>query len=70
MPLYYDVDEKGVPHRWLYFVKEAIRTVTPEFSARRMMKLYASEMYAPAAMPGHRETDAVVKQNIETREAS
>jgi glucan phosphorylase len=30
-------------------VKEAIRTVTPRFSARRMVKQYVEEMYAPGA---------------------
>jgi glucan phosphorylase len=30
-------------------VKEAIRSVTPRFSARRMLKEYAEEMYAPLA---------------------
>jgi glucan phosphorylase len=30
-------------------VKEAIRTVTPRFCARRMLKQYIEEMYAPAA---------------------
>jgi glucan phosphorylase len=30
-------------------VKEAIRTVTPTFSTRRMVKEYVDRMYAPAA---------------------
>ena len=38
----------GIPHRWLAIVKEAIRTVAPRFSARRMVKEYVDEMYAPA----------------------
>jgi glucan phosphorylase len=29
-------------------VKEAIRTVAPRFSARRMVKEYVEKMYAPA----------------------
>jgi len=34
------------------FVKEAIRTVAPRFSARRMVKEYAVRMYAPALEKG------------------
>ena len=32
----------------LAFVKEAIRSVTPRFAARRMVKEYAERMYAPS----------------------
>ena len=45
---YYDRDANGVSQRWLAVVKEAIRTVAPRFSARRMVKEYVERMYAPA----------------------
>ena len=48
VPMFYDRDDQGVPQRWLQVVKEAIRTVAPQFSARRMVKQYVREMYAPA----------------------
>ena len=48
MPTFYDRDAQGIPRRWLAFVREAIRTVTPRFSARRMVKEYAENMYVPA----------------------
>ena len=48
VPAFYDRDASGVPHRWLAIVKEAIRSVAPRFSARRMVKEYAERMYAPA----------------------
>ena len=40
----------GVPRRWLATVKEAIRSVAPRFSARRMVKEYAERMYVPALL--------------------
>ncbi len=46
VPLFYDRDGAGIPRRWLYKVKQAIRTVTPRFSACRMVKQYAEAMYA------------------------
>ncbi|MGH7886733.1 MAG: alpha-glucan family phosphorylase [Candidatus Binatia bacterium] len=49
VPAFYDRDTGGIPTRWLRIVKEAIRTVMPRFSTRRMMKQYAEEMYGPAA---------------------
>jgi glycogen phosphorylase len=48
VPAFYDRDAHGVPHRWLATVKEAIRSVAPRFSARRMVKEYVERMYVPA----------------------
>jgi starch phosphorylase len=48
VPAYYDRDAGNVPHRWIGVVKEAIRTVAPRFSARRMVKEYVQRVYAPA----------------------
>jgi starch phosphorylase len=48
VPAFYDRDRSRVPHRWMAIVKDAIRTVAPRFSARRMVKEYANRMYAPA----------------------
>jgi glycogen phosphorylase len=47
VPSFYDRDN-GVPRRWLQFVRNAILTVAPRFSARRMVKEYVDNMYAPS----------------------
>ena len=47
VPAFYQRDQRGVPRQWVQIVKEAIRTVTPGFTARRMLKQYAEEMYVP-----------------------
>lgn len=52
VPLYYDRDQNGLPHGWIQMAKEAIRSIVPRFSARRMLKDYASRMYVPAALAG------------------
>ncbi|MEI8360258.1 MAG: alpha-glucan phosphorylase, partial [Deltaproteobacteria bacterium] len=48
VPAFYDHRPGEPPHRWLAVVKESIRTVGPRFSARRMVKEYATRMYGPA----------------------
>jgi len=48
VPAFYDCDEKGIPRRWVRVVKEAIRSVAPAFSTRRMVKDYVERMYVPA----------------------
>ena len=47
IPTFYDRDARDIPQRWLQVVREAIRTVAPRFSARRMVKQYVEEMYQP-----------------------
>jgi starch phosphorylase len=47
VPAFYERDENDVPHRWLRIVKETIRTITPSFSTRRMLKDYVEQMYVP-----------------------
>jgi starch phosphorylase len=49
IPLYYvERSSDNLPHEWLARVKESLRTLTPRFSTRRMVKQYVQEMYAPA----------------------
>jgi starch phosphorylase len=50
VPSFYDRDN-GVPSRWLAFVRNAIVSVAPRFSARRMVKDYVEHMYSPAMQP-------------------
>jgi glycogen phosphorylase len=57
VPAYYERDAGNVPRRWIATVKEAIRSVTPRFSARRMVKEYVELRYVPAL-----ERGAVAKQ--------
>ena len=47
IPAFYERDQFGVPTRWTRFMKEAIRTCTPEFSMRRMVKDYTNRYYVP-----------------------
>src|SRR4030066_1578139 len=48
IPLYYKVDDDGIPHEWVKIMKEAIKTTAPLFSARRMVKEYATKFYQKA----------------------
>jgi starch phosphorylase len=48
IPVYYERDPNGVPREWVERVKESIRTVTPQFSTRRMLKEYVKRLYVPA----------------------
>ena len=56
VPTFYDRDAQGIPRRWLAYVRQAILSVTPRFSARRMVKQYAEEMYGPAMVTREMQT--------------
>jgi len=49
VPLYYARDCSGVPRGWIRMVKEAIRSIVPVYSARRMLKEYTNKIYRTAA---------------------
>ena len=49
VPLYYMRDRDGIPRGWVQIVKDAIRTIAPRFSTRRMVKEYMELMYSPAS---------------------
>lgn len=48
-PLYYSRDEHGLPRDWVRVCKNAMMTVAPKFSARRMLLDYIEHLYTPAA---------------------
>lgn len=50
VPLFHEKrDADGVPNEWVDICKEAMMTVAPHFSFRRMLADYTREFYVPAA---------------------
>ena len=49
VPLFYARGADRLPSGWLAVAREAIRTVAPRYSARRMLTQYARRFYQPAA---------------------
>ncbi len=52
IPLYYERDAKGIPHKWCDRAKKAIMTVSPKFNAQRMVRDYVLKYYQPASERG------------------
>jgi starch phosphorylase len=48
IPLYYKVDESGIPVEWVNIMKESIKSNAAKFSARRMVKEYVQKFYQDA----------------------
>jgi glycogen phosphorylase len=49
VPLYYRRDANGLPREWIDRAKNAICTIAPQFSSRRMLIDYVTMLYGPAA---------------------
>ncbi len=45
IPLYYERNEEGIPLKWVRRMKHCMATITPQFSAERMVREYAENAY-------------------------
>jgi starch phosphorylase len=45
LPLYNEISEKGIPHKWVRIMKSAMKSCGAQFSARRMIKAYQDQYY-------------------------
>jgi starch phosphorylase len=45
VPMFYERSADNLPLGWIHRMKESIRTLAPEFSMRRMVKEYSTELY-------------------------
>jgi starch phosphorylase len=48
VPLYYKVNDEGIPAEWVKMMKEVMKSLGAPFSARRMVKEYSQKFYQPA----------------------
>jgi starch phosphorylase len=56
IPMYYDRDADGIPHRWVNRMKAAMQSLGWRFNADRMVMDYAERFYLPAASVTSAET--------------
>jgi starch phosphorylase len=48
-PLFYEVDEDGLPQRWLSMIRHTLSTLGPKVLASRQVRDYTTLLYGPAA---------------------
>lgn len=51
VPLYYEQDANGIPHRWIQMMKASIKTNAPAFNTDRMVAEYVEKVYTPPTKP-------------------
>lgn len=47
VPVYYSLDENGLPTEWIRRMRNSISTLTPKFSSDRMVTDYLTKIYDP-----------------------
>ena len=47
-PVYYGVDEHGLPRQWIAMVRHTLRTLGPKVLSTRMVREYVERLYIPA----------------------
>jgi starch phosphorylase len=47
LPAFYDRDVNGIPGRWVGMMRRSMATLTPRFSANRMVREYTEKYYLP-----------------------
>ncbi len=52
-PRFYDVDDDGLPRRWLEMARHTIGSLGPKVLATRMVRDYVRDLYLPAARSAH-----------------
>ncbi|MGZ8200069.1 MAG: alpha-glucan family phosphorylase [Methylosarcina sp.] len=57
VPAFYERNENGIPERWTQKMRASMTTLTPRFSANRMVREYTERFYLPLAV-GYRERAA------------
>jgi len=48
-PRFYDVDEEGLPLRWIEMVRHTLKSLGPKVLSTRMLRDYVQQLYTPAA---------------------
>ena len=49
-PRFYDLDEEGVPTRWIEMTRHTLKSLGPKVLATRMVRDYVRQLYTPAAL--------------------
>ncbi len=47
IPAYYEQNEQALPVKWIAQMKNALATLTPQFSSDRMVRDYIQQIYDP-----------------------
>lgn len=53
-PRFYDLDDEGVPTRWVEMMRHTLKSLGPKVLATRMVSDYVRELYAPATANARR----------------
>ncbi len=68
IPAFYDVDEQGLPRKWLERIRASMDQLTATYSANRMVRDYVEGFYLPMMQQGKQRTPAAAGQIVSEHE--
>ncbi len=57
-PRFYDLDDEGVPNRWIEMVRHTLKSLGPKVLSTRMLREYVAKLYSPAAVSARAMNDS------------
>ncbi|QIX27390.1 glycosyltransferase family 1 protein [Nocardioides sp. JQ2195] len=63
-PRFYDLDESGVPSRWIEMVRHTLKSLGPKVLSTRMVRDYVEQLYVPAARSARTLGDHSVARDL------
>lgn len=57
IPEFYERDDRGIPQRWVAWVRESMARLTPVYSTNRMLREYVAGYYLPGARTWVKRTE-------------
>jgi glycogen phosphorylase/synthase len=66
LPAFFDIDNDGISHKWISYIKNNISEIVPNFTMRRMMNDYYNSFYSKLFSRGRamRDHDYALAHNI------
>jgi starch phosphorylase len=68
IPTFYDVDEQGVPLKWLQMIRASMDQLTSAYSASRMLREYVEGFYLPMVEKGKQRTPETAAEIVNEHE--
>lgn len=65
VPRFYDCDPSGLPKHWLAMIRASMETLTPLYSANRMLREYTERFYLPMAAKSHERLPEIAEELVQ-----
>lgn len=65
VPRFYDCNPSGLPKQWLAMIRASMETLTPLYSANRMVREYTERFYLPMEAKSHERPPEIARELVQ-----